>query len=154
MAGGMLVFDEESGLAYEGYNSETMRVMCVMNHYTDLDVSDYDTADGRYALHDILESTGALKQILELVEDDLLEVESIYHSLRVAAQRTFEHTHSLKYMAQKSLGGLLTGEDITESIAKASAINNKMVEMLGALGREKAAKPSIGGNVMQFAKKK
>ena len=47
-----MVFDEAAGVAYESYNAELIRAFLILVHYTDLDLSAYDTPEGRYAAQD------------------------------------------------------------------------------------------------------
>lgn len=147
----MLVFDEESGLVYEGYNHNLAETMCMLRWYTDIELSPYEDADGRYVLYDILDSHGALTKIREIAEGDLDEALYIYYDLKNAAQRTFERKHSLNHLLKQTLGSILGNEDITTTFAKAQEINGSLIDMLGAMKREKAKKP--GGGLLNFAKR-
>lgn len=148
-----LIFDEKSGLVYEGYNRDVMRMMCMLRYYTNLDVEPYDTAEGHYLLYDMLAATGVLEQIIEITHDDMEHVQKIFELLKESAQRVFEHTHTLPFQIQQSFASVLNGEDLSETLAKASTVNNQMVDMLGAFRREQMAKPSVGGNIVRFDKR-
>lgn len=71
----------------------------------------------------------------------------------------YEKEHSVGTLLKKTFGFLLTGEDISESLAKSSEIVNKMVEMVGVFQEheEDAKKNSpnvkVGGVALNFAKK-
>lgn len=91
--------------------------------------------------------------IQQIVCDDITRVDSISASLMLSASRSFERKHSLEYRLGKVFESLLGTENLTETVAKAEGLNSKLIEMLGALNREKSVKPSVGGNVMLFAKK-
>lgn len=36
-----MAFDEEAGIAYEGYNAELSRAFLILRYYTDLDLTPY-----------------------------------------------------------------------------------------------------------------
>ena len=123
----------------------------VLVHYTDLDTSAFDTAEGRQELFDIIATHGLWESIMEIVEDDLEDVDCISARLETSARRSFEHEHSLHFQALKTFQSLLGTEDVTETIAKAEGLNSKLIDMLGALQREQANPVKAGG--LQLAKK-
>ena len=123
----------------------------VLVHYTDLDTSAFDTAEGRQELFDIIATHGLWESIMEIVEDDLEDVDCISARLETSARRSFEHEHSLHFQALKTFQSLLGTEDVTETIAKAEGLNSKLIDMLGTLQREQANPVKAGG--LQLAKK-
>ena len=148
-----MVFDEENGIAYEGYNAELIRAFLILTHYTDMDVSEFDTPQGRYDLYDIIASHGLWKEIMEIVDDDMADVDGIIFDLQNAARRSFERKHSLEYRAGKVFESLLGTENLAETLAKAEGLNSKLIDMMGAFGHKQAGNSGIGNGVMQFAKK-
>ena len=72
-----MVFDEVAGVAYESYNAELIRAFLILVHYTDLDLSEYDTPEGRYAAQDAVASYGLWQKILDIVEQDVNNVDAI-----------------------------------------------------------------------------
>lgn len=74
-------------------------------------------------------------------------VQKIFELLKESAQRVFEHTHTLPFQIQQSFASVLNGEDLSETLAKASTVNNQMVDMLGAFRREQAHKSVNGLNI-------
>lgn len=147
--GAAMVFDAENGIAYEGYNAELIRAFLILVHYTDLDLSQYDTPQGRYEAYDMIASHGLWETILKIVAADMVAVDSICYRLQYSAQRNFEHRHSLEYRICKLFEGLLGTENLTETVAKAEGLNSKLIDMLEALRKTKPM--SAGG--LQFAKK-
>ena len=123
----------------------------VLVHYTDLDTSVFDTAQGRQELFDIIATHGLWESIMEVVEDDLEDVDCISARLETSARRSFEHEHSLHFQVLKTFQSLLGTEDVTETIAKAEGLNSKLIDMLGTLQREQANPVKAGG--LQLAKK-
>ena len=146
-----MIFDEKKGIAFEGYNADLIHAFLVLVHYTDLDTSVFDTAEGRQELFDIIATHGLWESIMEIVEDDLEDVDCISARLETSARRSFEHEHSLHFQALKTFQSLLGTEDVTETIAKAEGLNSKLIDMLGALQREQANPVNAGG--LQLAKK-
>ena len=146
-----MIFDEKKGIAFEGYNADLIHAFLVLVHYTDLDTSAFDTAEGLQELFDIIATHGLWESIMEIVEDDLEDVDCISARLETSARRSFEHEHSLHFQALKTFQSLLGTEDVTETIAKAEGLNSKLIDMLGALQREQANLVKAGG--LQLAKK-
>ncbi|MBQ6123159.1 MAG: hypothetical protein IJI59_15665 [Clostridia bacterium] len=146
-----MIFDEKKGIAFEGYNADLIHAFLVLVHYTDLDTSAFDTAEGRQELFDIIATHGLWEGIMEVVEDDLEDVDCISARLETSARRSFEHEHSLHFQALKTFQSLLGTEDVTETIAKAEGLNSKLIDMLGTLQREQANPVKAGG--LQLAKK-
>lgn len=146
-----MIFDEKKGIAFEGYNADLIHAFLVLVHYTDLDTSAFDTAEGRQELFDIIATHGLWESIMEIVEDDLEDVDCISARLETSARRSFEHEHSLHFQALKTFQSLLGTEDVTETIAKTEGLNSKLIDMLGALQREQANPVKAGG--LQLAKK-
>ena len=146
-----MIFDEKKGIAFEGYNADLIHAFLVLVHYTDLDTSVFDTAQGRQELFDIIATHGLWESIMEIVEDDLEDVDCISARLETSARRSFEHEHSLHFQAMKTFQSLLGTEDVTETIAKAEGLNAKLIDMLGTLQREQANPVKAGG--LQLAKK-
>ena len=146
-----MIFDEKKGIAFEGYNADLIHAFLVLVHYTDLDTSAFDTAEGRQELFDIIATHGLWEGIMEVVEDDLEDVDCISARLETSARRSFEHEHSLHFQVLKTFQSLLGTEDVTETIAKAEGLNSKLIDMLSALQREQANPVKAGG--LQLAKK-
>lgn len=147
------MFDEKLGLAFEGYNAELLRAFLILVHYTDLDISQYDNPQGRYDVYDAVASYGLWEQIMEIVDVDMADVDSIIHRLQRSAKANFERQHALSYKVGQVFESLLGTENLTETVAKAEGLNSALIDMLGALQKEKAAKPNIGGTMIQFSKK-
>ena len=138
-----MAFDEEAGIAYEGYNAELSRAFLILRYYTDLDLTPYDTPQGRYEICDIIASHGLWPRIMEVVGEDISGVNAIVRRLEEAARRNFERKYSLDYRLVRLLEGLLGTESLVENIAKAESLNSRLIDMLGAL----RASPSVKAGV-------
>ena len=146
-----MIFDEKKGIAFEGYNADLIHTFLVLVHYTDLDTSVFDTAQGRQELFDIIATHGLWESIMEIVEDDLEDVDCISARLETSARKSFEHEHSLHFQVLKTFQSLLGTEDVTETIAKAEGLNSRLIDMLSALQREQVNPVKAGG--LQLARK-
>lgn len=144
-----MVFDEEAGIAYEAYNAELIRAFLILKYYTDLDLAEYDNPEGRAAIHDALASHGLWRDIMDVVDLDMDDVDMIAFKLGSSARRSFEEKHSLSRMLMKTFGALLGTEDLTQTIAKAESLNGKLIDMLAAVQKQPTA--NTGG--LQLAKK-
>ena len=145
------MFDEETGTVYEGYNKDLITLVHIVNRYTDIDVSNYDTPEGRYELYDILDSTGALERIHDIIDYDLDKVDEIYDAIVHGVKLTYERSHSLSHQIKQTLGSILGNEDIADTFAKALDVNAGLIDMMGAMKREKENKPST--ELTLFAKR-
>lgn len=144
-----MVFDEETGIAYEAYNAELIRTFLILKYYTDLELSKYDNPDGRAAIHDALASHGLWHEVMDIVDFDVDNVDMIALKLGSSARRCFEEKHSLTHMLMKTFGTLLGNEDLTQTITKAETLNGKLIDMLAAVQKQPTA--NTGG--LQLAKK-
>lgn len=144
-----MVFDEEAGIAYEGYNAELIRAYLILAHYTDLDLAEYDHPEGRYMVYDAVASYDLWPEIMRIVEDDMNDLDGIVARLRRSAKNRFERQHSLEYRIGRTFETLLGTEDLTKTIARAEGLNSKLIDMLGAVQKQPAA--NTGG--LKLAKK-
>lgn len=153
MAEAGLVFDYDLGIAYESYTREVVLVVCMMRYYTDLDLSAYQGQEGYFELYDILESHGMLDYLYGQLAPDLEKVKAIYNNLYASAAKTFVQRHSLDYLVRKSFGSLLSTEDITQTIAEASDVNNTMVDLLGAFAKLQTPQKMVDEGLTKFGKR-
>lgn len=144
-----MVFDE-NGIAYEGYNTELIRAFLILIHYTDLVLAEHDTPQGRYAVYDMIASHGLWKEIMNIVEEDMADVDGICFNLQSAARRSFERKHSLDYRVGKAFESLLGTENLAETVAKAEGLNSKLIDLFGLLQRKQMTAGPAG---MRLAKK-
>ena len=147
--GAVMVFNEESGIAYEGYNAELLRAFLILVYYTDLDLADYDTMEGRQLVYDALSSHGLWDNILQIVNEDMRVVAAICTQLTEASKRNFEHKQTMEYKLRKVFDSLLGTENLVETIAKAEGLNSKLIDLMGAMQTKKPA--AVSG--MRFDKK-
>lgn len=153
LAQAVMVFDEELGVAYEGYTYDTVLLVLVMRHYSDLDMTAYADEAGWNELHDLLASHGQIDPLYAIVQSDLDQVLAIYHRIRDAARLTFERRHSLSYKAGKAFASLLAEENLMTTLAKAEDINSQMIDMLGAYRKTHPTGQAPGGGTLPFGKR-
>lgn len=145
-----MVFDEELGITYEGYNAELIRAFLILVHYTDLELTELDNPEGRQEAYDAFTSYQLWEEIMAIVDEDMADVDNISMRLEASARKRFEREHSLGYRLGKTFESLLGTEDLTQTVAKAEGLNSKLIDMLGAL-KEKKQHSEVGG--IRFAKK-
>lgn len=141
------IFDEKLGIAYWSHMYEAATRYVRLKYYTDFDLTAYEGAEGLYLLMDRTDTEDST-ELDNAVGEDFDTVRNlawdIYHNVKYV----FEHEHSLGQKVLGSFGFLFDGKDITESLAEAREISEKMIDTLGAAKK--------GGNVVdmsQYAKK-
>ena len=76
---------------------------------------------------------------MDIVDADMDDVDVIAYKLGSSARRSFEEKRSLSRMLMKTFGALLGTEDLTQTVAKAEALNSKLIDMLGAVQKQPVA---------------
>ena len=151
-----LVIHDDS-CAYMSGEMDKAKYSLIMKYYTDVDTDGIDAVD----ILNFLINNGMMEQIRNVVEEDFDFVMDIYFKIFDAIVLIYEDDNSLSKAVRTSFGFLFTGEDITESLAKAEATKDTLNDAMNAL-REREKKQQekidkgtmkIGGNVISFAKK-
>lgn len=153
MVTGSLIMDEELGICHQSLNAEVYHLFAALRHYTDLDVSAYETDDGMYQLYDMFRASQAYAQLFDFIREDWQEVLRIYDDLSEIVTSVFVRQHSLEYRLTGFLEDFLAVGDLTQTLAQAHEINNTLVDAFGALKEQQKAEPKLGGNVLSFARK-
>lgn len=157
MAENMVMVHDDS-CTYLSSQENKYELYLIAKYYTDIDTDDVDIDD----IANFMINNGLAQAISDYIMDDLDEVRSIYCSLESAVRKTFDDDHSLTKAIRTSFGFLFTGEDITESLAKAEAMKDTVYEAINAFRKVEKEKEenidhgklTVGGNVLNFAKKK
>lgn len=138
---------------YDGYDYNKIDMLLTAKYYTDID-TEGATED---EVADFLINNNLYAQIEEIVGDDLYIVNKISDGMISGMEITYEDDHSLKQALKTSFGFLFTGEDITESLAKAEDVSGNLFDAIAALRKEKQndnpGKMNVNGNILNFAKK-
>ena len=148
----------DDAFVYESGEYEKYKLYTIAKYYTDIDTDDVDPE----IVADYLVNNGMDTGINEIVSRDYEYVNSIYLNLYAALCGIYENDSSITKALRTSFGFLFNGEDITESIAKAEAVKDTLYEAVSTwkqVEKEKEEKInngmlSVGGNVINFAKKK
>ena len=123
----------------------------------DVPVDDADAQE----VADFAINNGLIGQIRDYIHDDYYEFEDVFVTLIRSVMDNYEDDQSLAKAIKTSFGFLFTGEDVTETLAKAEAAKDTVFDALGAL-REKEAqdeskmkdgKLKVEGKLLNFAKK-
>lgn len=148
------VFDDESGVAYKGYLYDVVFTYLFAKYYTNIDVSLYDSEEGHRQVYDFVVYNGIIRSTEKLCEeydDDVFAIEKMYNLIVEAAIVTTREKNSLSHKIKTSFASVLADEDLATSLAKSQEVNEQMVDVIGAVIRDK----KVNGNVipMKFAKK-
>ena len=152
-----VVIHDES-CVFTGSNYERLEKYMVAKYYTDLDVD--GVSDGEVA--DFMVNNGVWEALCACVGDDMRYVREIYFAIVGAVETTYTDDKSLTKAIRTSFPFLFTGEDVSESLAKAEANKDMIYKAIGALRdaekqREETidrGRLSVGGNVISISKKK
>lgn len=151
------VMIHDDSVCYESFAMPAERIKGIMKYYTDVPVDDADTQE----VADFAINNGLIGQIRDYIHDDYYEFEDVFVTLIRSVMDNYEDDQSLAKAIKTSFGFLFTGEDVTETLAKAEAAKDTVFDALGAL-REKEAqdeskmkdgKLKVEGKLLNFAKK-
>ncbi len=146
----------DNSCAYMSGEMDKAKYSMIMKYYTDVDTDGVDAVD----ILNFLINNDMIEQIRKVVEEDFDFVMELYYKMFDAIVLIYEDDNSLTKAIRTSFGFLFTGEDITESLAKAEATKDTLNDAMNALRemekkqQEKIDKGTmkIGGNVISFAK--
>ena len=163
LAAGSFVIDAEGGVCYTSFKKNLLDKYLIAKYYTNIDVSDIEDDDGYMKLFDYLYYNELYDKIGQVIAADYFGcVSDMAWHLSGAAEQVYEKKNSLAYKLDQTFGFLFTGEDLTDQIAAAEGVNEKMVDMFKALQerdeknallKNSKAKVSSGGAVLNMAKK-
>ena len=151
------VMIHDDSVCYESFAMPAERIKGIMKYYTDVPVDDTDAQE----VADFAINNGLIGQIRDYIHDDYYEFEDVFVTLIRSVMDNYEDDQSLAKAIKTSFGFLFTGEDVTETLAKAEAAKDTVFDALGAL-REKEAqdeskmkdgKLKVEGKLLNFAKK-
>lgn len=151
------VMIHDDSVCYESFAMPAERIKGIMKYYTDVPVDDADAQE----VADFAINNGLIGQIRDYIHDDYYEFEDVFVTLIRSVMDNYEDDQSLAKAIKTSFGFLFTGEDVTETLAKAEAAKDTVFDALGAL-REKEAqdeskmkdgKLKVEGKLLNFAKK-
>ena len=151
------VMIHDDSVCYESFAMPAERIKGIMQYYTDVPVDDADAQE----VADFAINNGLIGQIRDYIHDDYYEFEDVFVTLIRSVMDNYEDDQSLAKAIKTSFGFLFTGEDVTETLAKAEAAKDTVFDALGAL-REKEAqdeskmkdgKLKVEGKLLSFAKK-
>ena len=151
------VMIHDDSVCYESFAMPAERIKGIMKYYTDVPVDETDAQE----VADFAINNGLIGQIRDYIHDDYYEFEDVFVTLIRSVMDNYEDDQSLAKAIKTSFGFLFTGEDVTETLAKAEAAKDTVFDALGAL-REKEAqdeskmkdgKLKVEGKLLNFAKK-
>lgn len=155
----LMVTDEERKMMYENYKSYLLEVMLIAKHYTNIDMTNMDSEENWGMLFDYLVMNGFYGQMMDDIRDDYKIVRGISERMSKPAMTAFDRENSLSFKVSNLFGDVLDREDIATALAKTDAVNNTMVDLIGAYNekQQREAKKDLAlqnGAVISLAKKK
>lgn len=129
----------------------------VAKYYTDIDTDDADYNE----VADFLINNDMYGDVIAHIWMDFQIVLEMFGYTEASVTKTYEDDKCLTKALRTSFGFLFSGEDISESMAKAEATKDTLYEALDALHKADKEKEKqidngivrIGGNMINFAKK-
>lgn len=151
------VMIHDDSVCYESFAMPAERIKGIMKYYTDVPVDDADAQE----VADFAINNGLIGQIRDYIHDDYYEFEDVFVTLIRSVMDNYEDDQSLAKAIKTSFGFLFTGEDVTETLAKAEAAKDTVFDALGALWEKEAqdeskmkdGKLKVEGKLLNFAKK-
>ena len=151
------VMIHDDSVCYESFAMPAERIKGIMKYYTDVPVDDADARE----VADFAINNGLIGQIRDYIHDDYYEFEDVFVTLIRSVMDNYEDDQSLAKAIKTSFGFLFTGEDVTETLAKAEAAKDTVFDALGALreketqdeSKMKGGKLKVEGKLLNFAKK-
>lgn len=163
------VICDPTGCAYMSYRYDQTRMFLIVEYYTNIDTSEWNTEDGHAALFDYMTRYGdeLMSRYEKMCENeafkhDIAIVDSIYSHMYSSLAFKHEHTSTLSYKIGKAFESVLNDQDIVKTLAQSREVSEKMIDMLGVFNSSKektdpAMKPvghkdAVPG-LLNFAKK-
>lgn len=131
--------------------------LMIAKYYTNINTDDADVN----GVVDFLINNDLYSKIEEYIWNDLVVVNEMFSYLEDSVTKTYEDDRCLTKAIRTSFGFLFTGEDVSESLAKAELTKDTMFNALSALNqKEKESKErmdggklQVGKNILDFSKK-
>ena len=120
------VIDVKQGVAYENYDTEALSVYMVCKYYTNIDLKDFELDMG--ALHDVV--VHHMRSIKDVCAQDLFISDSMAYNHTYRTIEIYNQQNSLSQKIKMSLGGILNGEDLIQTIAESRVVNEEMIDLL------------------------
>lgn len=142
------IFDEDNGVLKWSHLKAAIAKYIFLRAYTNLDMTDYDGIDGLCQLMDENDRC-EFAEIEKFIDvNDRMTIVDLAEKLYESVKISYEKSMSLEQKIKTSLGFLLDGKDLTETMAEARDVNEQMIDHLGAIMRQKPI------DMAQYAKKK
>lgn len=138
---GTVICDPE-GIGYISYRYELIRMFLIVQYYTNIDTSDWDTEDGRANIFDYMTQYGDdyRNRYEKMCEDeefkaDIGIVDEIFSRMASSIIMKHEHTSTLSYRIGVTFGSILGNNDIIKTQAESREVNESLIQLI-----EKAVK--------------
>ena len=154
----MTIMIHDDSCAYDSFEWETIEKYLVAKYYTNIETEEVNPRD----VADFLCNNEIGEKIFGAIYNDYQDTYEMAVRMRRSVITTFDDDRSIAKAIRTSFGFLFNGEDVTESLAKAEIMKDTIYNAISALREKekedsenvKNGKLNIGGNVINFAKKK
>lgn len=159
------VICDPSGASFLGYRYELVRMFLIVEYYTNIDTTDWDSEDGQKAIFDYMTSPcdGAESRYEKMCRScefmrDIAIVDSIFNLMYKAVTLKHSQTSSLSYRIGKVFNSVFGDDDIVKTLAESREVSEKLIDMIGIFNKAKAEKDIPASEnpihgVLNFAKK-
>ena len=152
-----LIMIHEDSCVYLSYAYDKYEKYMIAKYYTNINTDGIEED----VVADFMINNELINDVISYIVDDLEVVRRMYDDIVDAVTTTFTDDRCLTKAIRTSFGFLFTGEDVTENLAKAEATSGVIMNAMNALRREDKAQEgkvnkgqlSVGGNIINFAKK-
>lgn len=152
-----MIMVHDDSCMYESINFRKTMLFMIAKYYTNINTDNADIDD----IADFMINNELDRKIKDVSEYDIKIVEEIYDDIYRAVVTTYDDDKSLTKAIRTSFGFLFTGEDVSESLAKAETVKDTLYNALNALHEKEEQQEkeiddgmlNIGGNVISFSKK-
>lgn len=141
------VICDSDGVAYISYRYDLVKMFLIVQYYTNIDTSDWDTEEGQMALYDYMTSYGDCLQNRyewmcekEEFKHDIEIVEGIFSRMYSALAFKHEHSSTLSYKIGKAFESVLNDQDVVKTLAESREVCEKMIDMIGVFNANNANK--------------
>ena len=160
---GTVICDPE-GIGYIGYRYELIRMFLIVQYYTNIDTSDWETEDGQAMIFDYMTQYGDdyRNRYGKMCEDeefkeDIGIIDDIFNKMASSIIMMHESTSALSYRIGKAFGSILGNDDIIKALSESREINESLIQLIGKASKydknEKSNSSTPSPGLISFAKK-
>lgn len=125
-----IIDDQKNEITYLSYKDYLVQMYLIVKYYTNILEPQFSDSQAFYMFADYIISTGVYKSIMQVIHDDYEYTERIFNDVKQSMMCQIKNKYDVLSALKKSFGFLFTGQDITQTLAKTSELNNQMVNIM------------------------